>query len=77
MELGIYQHYSGKLYQVIGIARHSETLEELVVYQCLYGSYGLWVRPKTMFEEIIEHKGEPQPRFKYISGGVAEPAALR
>ncbi len=53
MKLGIYQHYSGKLYQVIGIARHSETLEELVVYQCLYGSYGLWIRPRAMFEEGI------------------------
>ncbi|MBX3486700.1 MAG: DUF1653 domain-containing protein [Candidatus Paracaedibacteraceae bacterium] len=77
MKLGIYQHYSGKLYQVIGIARHSETLEELVVYQCLYGSYGLWIRPRAMFEEVIENKGEPQPRFKYISGGVTEPAELR
>lgn len=77
MKLGIYQHYSGKFYQVIGIARHSETLEELVIYQCLYGSYGLWVRPKAMFEENVEVDGIAKPRFSYISGGVTEPAELR
>lgn len=77
MKLGIYEHYSGKLYQVIGIARHSETLEELVVYQCLYNSYGLWVRPKTIFEEIIDVDGAHKPRFAYVSGGVTEPAELR
>lgn len=77
MKLGIYQHYSGKLYQVIGIAHHSETLEELIVYQCLYGSYGLWVRPKAMFAENVEVDGIAKPRFTYISGGVTEPAVLR
>jgi hypothetical protein len=49
---GLYQHYRGNLYQVIGLSRHSETLEELVVYQALYGNYGLWVRPFKMFTEI-------------------------
>lgn len=77
MKIGIYQHYSGKLYQVLGISRHSETLEELVVYQALYGSYGLWVRPKAMFEEIIHNDDGAMPRFSYVSGGVTEPAELR
>lgn len=45
IKLGLYRHYKGNLYQVIGLARHSETLEFLVVYQALYGSYGIWVRP--------------------------------
>ena len=53
-------------YEVIGVARHSETEEELVVYRALYGEYGLWVRPKTMFEENIEKEGVIQPRFKFI-----------
>jgi hypothetical protein len=60
---GIYRHYKGNLYQVIGIAKHSETLEELVVYRALYGEGGLWVRPKAMFFETIEVNGEPMLRF--------------
>ncbi len=76
MKIGIYQHYSGKLYQVLGVSRHSETLEELVVYQALYGSYGLWVRPKAMFEENIHNDDGTKPRFSYMSGGVTEPAEL-
>ncbi len=64
---GLYQHYKGNYYQVLGISRHSETLEVLVVYQALYGSYGLWVRPLTMFGELVEHKGKSVPRFKFLS----------
>ena len=64
--LGLYQHYNGGLYQVIGISRHSETLEEMVVYQHLDRNCGLWVRPKTMFEEILLVEGEKKPRFQYL-----------
>ena len=67
MKLGKYKHYKGKEYEVIGIAKHSETLEELVVYKALYGSGDLWVRPFKMFEEEVEVDGQKVPRFKYIS----------
>lgn len=66
---GIYRHYKGKDYKVIGIARHSETLEELVVYQCLYGDFSLWVRPASMFLETINMNGVSIPRFSFISEG--------
>lgn len=60
---GIYRHYKGQRYRVLGTARHSETMEPLVVYQALYGDYGLWVRPAAMFSETIELDGEPIARF--------------
>ncbi|MGN2251092.1 DUF1653 domain-containing protein [Frateuria sp. GZRe14] len=60
---GIYRHYKGQRYEVLGIARHSETLEELVVYRALYGEHGLWVRPMAMFSETVTIDGEPVPRF--------------
>jgi hypothetical protein len=60
---GLYRHYKGNDYRVLGLARHSETLEPLVVYQALYGERGLWVRPAAMFVETITHAGRPQPRF--------------
>ena len=63
---GIYQHYKGKLYQVFHVATHSETQEKLVVYQCLYGDYSMWVRPLDMFIETVEIEGETLPRFKLI-----------
>jgi hypothetical protein len=63
---GIYRHYKGQSYRVIGTARHSETMEELVVYQALYGDYGLWVRPATMFTESVELEGEPIARFALV-----------
>lgn len=63
---GEYEHYKGKRYAVIGIARHSETLEESVVYQALYGDHGLWVRPLTMFMQTVEVNGQPVPRFRYV-----------
>ncbi len=71
LRLGRYQHYKGDFYEVIGIARHSETLEELVVYQALYDSekYGknaLWVRPKLMFLEHVTIDGREVPRFTYV-----------
>ncbi|WP_267223724.1 DUF1653 domain-containing protein [Dyella silvae] len=60
---GIYRHYKGQRYRVLGTARHSETMEEVVVYQALYGDFGLWVRPAAMFCETVELDGEPIPRF--------------
>jgi len=66
LELGKYEHYKGKQYEVIGIARHSETKEELAVYRALYGNYDLWVRPLKMFLEEVEVDGKIVPRFKYI-----------
>lgn len=61
---GIYEHYKGKKYCVVGVAKHSETLEELVVYRQLYGEYGLWVRPKEMFLEMVRIEGQEMPRFR-------------
>jgi len=71
VKLGKYQHYKGKFYEVIGIARHSETLEEFVVYKALYnseefGENALWIRPLSMFLEIIEIDGKKIPRFRYL-----------
>ena len=63
---GIYRHYKGSLYQVLHVANHSETEEELVVYRCLYGEYGVWVRPLAMFTETIEVNDKELPRFELI-----------
>lgn len=61
--LGIYRHYKGNLYQVLHLARHSETQEWLVVYRALYGQYDVWVRPLAMFTETVEINGKTVPRF--------------
>lgn len=53
LEKGLYRHYKGKYYEVIGVAKHSETGEEVVVYRPLYGERGLWVRPLAMFDETL------------------------
>jgi len=68
---GKYQHFKGNYYEVIGTARHSETLEELVVYRALYdseefGSNALWARPKKMFMESVIKDGKEMPRFRHI-----------
>ena len=64
--IGKYRHYKGNEYQVIGIAQHSETLEEFIVYQALYGDHQLWIRPKDMFFENILKDGQEIPRFEYV-----------
>lgn len=74
---GLYQHYSGKHYHVMGVCRHSETLEVMVIYQALYDDYGLWVRPLEMFKETIEKDGKAVPRFQFISTLWSEPPKLR
>ena len=63
---GRYRHFKGNEYEVIGTARHSETLEELVVYRALYDNGGLWVRPAAMWDEQIERDGQVVRRFTYI-----------
>lgn len=65
IKTGVYRHYKGPLYDVIGVARHSETEELLVVYRPQYGERGLWVRPLTMFSEQVSVDGRRVPRFQY------------
>ena len=64
---GLYEHYKKNRYKILAIARHSETLEELVVYQALYGELGIWVRPVAMFLENVSVDGKLVPRFKLVS----------
>jgi hypothetical protein len=64
---GLYRHYKGGEYLVLGLARHSETLEPLVVYQALYGEQGLWVRPAAMFTENVVVDSRSLPRFAPIA----------
>jgi hypothetical protein len=68
IKLGKYRHYKWNEYEVIGVVRHSETLEDLVVYKALYGNYDLWVRPLNMFLEEVEVNGKKVKRFEYIGG---------
>lgn len=74
---GLYKHYSGSLYQVLGVSRHSETLEILVVYQALQGDYALWCRPLSLFLETVEHEGVSTPRFAFLSAPVCQAAQVR
>jgi len=62
---GIYRHYKGNLYKVIAMARHSETLEDMVVYRALDGEGGTWVRPASMWDDLIEVDGETVRRFEH------------
>ncbi len=66
IQAGRYRHYKGNTYQVIGVAKHSETEEDVVVYRALYGEGGLWVRPLEMFSERVEIGGKSVPRFALI-----------
>ncbi len=63
---GIYRHYKGNRYLLIAIAKHSETLEDVVVYRALYGEGGYWVRPLSMWSETVSVDGKDMPRFEYI-----------
>lgn len=67
LKKGRYQHYKGPFYEVIDLARHSETEDWHVVYRPLYGEGGLWIRPLEMFTESVSHQGEQTPRFRYIA----------
>jgi hypothetical protein len=62
---GRYRHFKGKEYLVLYTASHSETLERMIVYQALYGDHGVWVRPASMWDEMVEHDGKPVRRFEY------------
>jgi hypothetical protein len=72
---GLYQHYKGGRYKVIEVARHSESLEPLVVYRALYGQFGLWVRPAAMFFETVVTNGQSLPRFKLIEPAGPTPSS--
>lgn len=63
---GVYRHFKGNKYEVLHVAKHSETLEEYVVYRALYGEGGVWVRPLEMFEEYVERDGKTFKRFELI-----------
>ena len=65
---GRYRHYKGGEYEVLGVVRHSESLEPMVLYRPLYNASGLWVRPYAMFHEQVEVDGAPRPRFAQVSG---------
>ena len=67
-----YRHFKGNVYRVLHVAKHSETLEDMVVYQAMYRERGIWVRPKSMFGEVIERDGKVFRRFSPISAEEAE-----
>ena len=66
MKLGKYKHFKGNEYEALYVAKHSETLEEVVVYRALYGEFGVWVRPLSMWNETVIHEGREVKRFTYI-----------
>ena len=63
---GLYRHFKGKNYELLYVALHSETMEPMVVYRALYGDFGIWVRPASMWEETVMKDGESIPRFTFI-----------
>lgn len=66
MQTGVYRHYKGNYYRILFTARHSETLEEMVVYQALYRDFSYWVRPLAMFAETVKVNGDQVSRFAYV-----------
>jgi hypothetical protein len=71
LQPGLYRHYKGPEYRVFGVAKHSETEQQMVVYQALYGEFGLWVRPLSMFCESVDVDGETVPRFALVQAETA------
>ena len=69
---GIYRHFKGNKYRLLYVAKHSETLEEMVVYQAMYGERGYWVRPASMWTEQVTREGKTFPRFTYIGSDTQE-----
>ena len=67
LQTGRYRHFKGKEYELVAVAKHSETLEPMVVYRAFYGKGGYWVRPAAMWTEHVERDGYSGPRFQYIS----------
>nr|WP_320010444.1 DUF1653 domain-containing protein [uncultured Desulfobulbus sp.] len=67
LPMGRYRHYKGGDYEVLGVVRHSETLEPLVLYRPMYNETGLWVRPYTMFTEWVDCEGQHKPRFSMVT----------
>ena len=63
---GIYRHFKGNRYELLGVAKHSETLEPMVVYRALYGQHGMWIRPASMWNEIVVREGNVYQRFTYL-----------
>lgn len=66
IKIGRYRHFKGNEYEVLYLAKHSETLEAMVVYRALYGEHGVWVRPAKMWNETVERDGKTHTRFTYI-----------
>ena len=66
IKLGRYKHFKGNEYELLGVAKHSETLEEYVIYRALYGDKGLWIRPKEMFFEKVTRDGKTFNRFEFL-----------
>ena len=66
LKKGIYKHFKGNKYELLDIAKHSETLEEMVIYKALYGDGGIWVRPGSMWDEEVEFEGKKVKRFTYL-----------
>lgn len=66
LKSGRYRHYKGNEYEVTGIGKHSETLEDMVIYRALYGEKEIWIRPLEMFLEEVEIDGKRKPRFRYL-----------
>lgn len=66
LQPGRYRHFKGNEYELICVAKHSETLEPMVVYRALYGERGIWVRPVSMWTESVDREGGPLPRFSYV-----------
>jgi hypothetical protein len=66
LEKGVYRHFKGGRYELIAVAKHSETCEDMVVYRALYGDGGIWVRPLSMWEETVEYNGEKVKRFTRV-----------